>query len=162
MRDCFPHASSHWLHPTCLHDRFWLLLPLPGLVLEALVYNNMMVIQTIHLYILILSNYCLAKTVGSLEWLEHGKVLAHAVTVCSCVCSSPVTLTFEPVVEINPLLQDTGPLWHLSFHSLLCPDFPKYPFINQSIWEEEKLGKLCANCPHPGSNLGQRIRSETC
>ena len=31
-------------------------------------------------------------------------------TRCSCVRSSPATLAFEPVVEINPLLRDTRPV----------------------------------------------------
>ena len=34
----------------------------------------------------------------------------HTVAVCVRVCSSPVTLAFEPVVESNPLPRDTGPL----------------------------------------------------
>ena len=85
-----------------------------------------------------------------------GKVLA----VCRCKCLSPVTLAFEPVVKINPLPWDTGPLWHLSFHSLPSPGFPSYPFINQPIWEDDHLDDMCVACPRPGSNLGQRICSQ--
>ena len=35
---------------------------------------------------------------------------AHAVAVHSCGCLYPVTSVFEPVVDINPLPWDTGPL----------------------------------------------------
>ena len=37
-------------------------------------------------------------------------VLAHTIVVRRCGCSAPFTLAFEPVVEINPLHRDTGPL----------------------------------------------------
>ena len=36
----------------------------------------------------------------------------------------------ETVVEINPLPRDTGPLWHLSFHSLPSLGLPLYQFID--------------------------------
>ena len=50
------------------------------------------------------------KSLLSLLLLVVDKVLAHAIPVRRCVYSSPVTLAFEPVVEINPLSRDTGPL----------------------------------------------------
>ena len=97
----------------------------------------------------------------SIYW-HLGKVSAHAVVVRSCGRSSPVTLAFEPVVEINLLPHDTGPLWHPSFHSLPSPGFPRYPFINQPVWEDEQLGELCPDCPRPGSNSSQPIHGQTC
>ena len=30
------------------------------------------------------------------------------------------------------------------------------------VWEDEQLGELCTNCPHPGSNFSQRIGSHMC
>ena len=93
---------------------------------------------------------------------SKGKVGAHAVAARGCRRSSYVTSAFEPVVDINPLHRDTGPLWHPSFHSLPYLDYPKYPFIYQSVWEDEQLGELCTVCLRPRSNSGQRIRSQAC
>ena len=44
----------------------------------------------------------------------------------------------------------------------LAQVLPRYPFIDQNFWEDEQLGELCVDCPRPGSNLGQQIRSRTC
>ena len=44
------------------------------------------------------------------EKIKIDKVGEHAIAAYSCRPSSPVALAFEPVVEINLLHQDTGPL----------------------------------------------------
>ena len=94
--------------------------------------------------------------------ISINKVGTHAIAVCSCRRSSPVTLAFEPVVEINLLPRDTGLIWHPTSHSLPSPVLPRYPFIYQAIWKDEQLGELCATCLRPGSNSGQRIWRQMC
>ena len=69
----------------------------------------------------------------------YSKVLVHALAVHKCRCSSPVTLLFEPMVEINPLRRVTGPLWHPTFHNLPSPCFPSNqlsinPFGRMNSW----------------------------
>ena len=94
--------------------------------------------------------------------IDKDKLGTHAIAARSRRRSSPVTLIFEPVVEVNPLRRDTGPLLHPTFHNLASPGFHRYPFIYQSVWKDEQLGELCADCLRPGSNSAQRIRSQTC
>ena len=104
--------------------------------------------------------YSISVWVASL--INIDKVGAHSIAARSCGHSPPLALAFELVVEIDPLGQDTGPLWHPTFHSLSSPGFPRYPFIYQSIWKDEQLGELCTDCLRPGSNSGQWICSQTC
>lgn len=49
--------------------------------------------------------------------------------------------------------QDTGPVWHLSHHSLLSPGFPRYPYVSHPKGESEHLGQHI-DCSTYDSNLG--------
>lgn len=60
---------------------------------------------------------------------------------------SSVTLALEPVVDKNQLLWDTRSLWHLGYHSLPSPSFPRYLFIDQPERKGEQLSEPHANCP---------------
>ena len=70
---------------------------------------------------------------------------AHAVAAGSGGCSSPVT-----------------PGQTVTVTSEFPQCLPRYQFIDQPVWKDEQLDELCADCPRPGSNLGQQIRSQTC
>ena len=77
--------------------------------------------------------------------------------------SSPVTLAFEPVLwwKLICYARTQSHCNILVSTVYLPPGFPRYLFIHQPVCEDEQLGELCADCPCPGLNSGQRICSET-